>query len=142
MFAETKCFLNKFNIEVSSLLMSSLRAIVMYQKCFGIHVISSRIHLFAPLLNMRRCTLWHWYTSISQTLEPHISLKHMRIVIMFRVLLFANQWQYISLFYIALKTKYSYSKIMFQQTTYNKCKLEYSAVVCLWCKQDIRCLWE
>ena len=37
--------------------MSSLRAIVIWQKYFGNHVISSQIHLFAPLLNMRRCTL-------------------------------------------------------------------------------------
>ena len=57
MFAETKSFLNKFNIDVSSLLMSSLCAIVMWQKYFGNHVISSKIHHFAPLLNMRRCTL-------------------------------------------------------------------------------------
>ena len=49
---------NKFNIDVSSLLMSSLRAIVIWQKYFGNHVISSEIPLFAPLLNMRRCTLW------------------------------------------------------------------------------------
>ena len=34
MFAETKSFLNKFNIDVSSLLMSSLRAIVICQKIF------------------------------------------------------------------------------------------------------------
>ena len=31
-FAETKSFLNKFNIDVSSLLMSPLRAIVICQK--------------------------------------------------------------------------------------------------------------
>ena len=37
---------------------SSLRAIVIWQKYFGNHVISSQIHLFAPLLNMMRCTLW------------------------------------------------------------------------------------
>ena len=40
--------------------MSSLRAIVICQKYFGNHVISSQIHLFAPLLNMRRCTLWYY----------------------------------------------------------------------------------
>ena len=57
MFAETKSFLNKFYIDVSSLLMSSLRAIVSCQKYCGNRVISSQIHLFAPLLNMRRCTL-------------------------------------------------------------------------------------
>ena len=45
-------------IDASSLLMSALRAIVICQKYFGNHVISSKIHLFAPLLNMRRCTLW------------------------------------------------------------------------------------
>ena len=56
-FAEMK-FLKKINIDVSSLLMSLLRAIVICQKYFGNHVISSQIHLFAPLLNMRRCTLW------------------------------------------------------------------------------------
>ena len=41
-------FLNKFNIDVSSLLMSSLRAIVIYQKYFENHVILSQIHLFDP----------------------------------------------------------------------------------------------
>ena len=57
-FAETKrFFFNKFNIDVSSLLMSSLRAIVICQKYCGNRVISSQIHVFAPLLNMRRCTL-------------------------------------------------------------------------------------
>ena len=56
-FAETKSFLNKFNEDVSSLLMSTLRAIVISQKYCGSRVISSQIHLFAPLLNMRRCTL-------------------------------------------------------------------------------------
>ena len=59
----TKCFgnfgfLNKFNIYIASLLMSSLLAIVICQKYFGNHVISSKIHLYARLLNMRRCTLW------------------------------------------------------------------------------------
>ena len=52
-----KVFFNKFNIDISSLLMSSLRAIVICQKYCGNRVISSQIHLFAPLLNMRRCTL-------------------------------------------------------------------------------------
>ena len=52
-----KSLLNKFNTDVSSLLMSSLRAIVIRQKYCGNRVISSQIHLFAPLLNMRRCTL-------------------------------------------------------------------------------------
>ena len=52
-----KLFFNKFNKDVSSLLMSSLRAIVIFQNYFGNHVISSKIHLFAPLLNMRRCSL-------------------------------------------------------------------------------------
>ena len=53
-----KVFFNKFDIlDVSSLLMSSLRAIVIWQKYFGNHEISSQIHLFAPLLNMGRCTL-------------------------------------------------------------------------------------
>ena len=51
-FAETKSFLCKFHIDVSCLLMSSLRAIVICQKYFGNHVKSSQIHLFAPLLNM------------------------------------------------------------------------------------------
>ena len=43
----TKClrklrvFFNKFNIDVSSLLMSSRRAIIICQKYFGNHVISS-----------------------------------------------------------------------------------------------------
>ena len=50
-------FFNKFNIDISSLLMSSLCVIVICQKYFGNHVILSEIHLFAPLLNMRRCTL-------------------------------------------------------------------------------------
>ena len=54
---ETKSFLKKINIDVSSLLMFSLRAIVICQKYCGNRVISSKIHLFAPLLNMRRCTL-------------------------------------------------------------------------------------
>ena len=49
-------FFNKFNIDVSSLLMSQPRAIVICQKYFGNHVISSQIH-FTPLLNMRRCNL-------------------------------------------------------------------------------------
>ena len=55
-----KVFFNKFNIDVSSFIklqMSSLRAIVICQKYCGDRVISSQIHLFAPLLNMRRCTL-------------------------------------------------------------------------------------
>ena len=52
-----KGFFNKFNIDVSSLLLSLLRAIVICQKYCGNRVISSQIHLFAPLLNMRRCTL-------------------------------------------------------------------------------------
>ena len=64
-FAETKSFLNKFNIDVSSLLMSSLRAIVICHKYFGNHMISSQIHLFAPLLNMRCCTLWYSWLQIS-----------------------------------------------------------------------------
>ena len=51
-------FFNKFNIDVSSLLMSSLRAMVICQKYCRNRVISSQIHLSAPLLNMRRCTLW------------------------------------------------------------------------------------
>ena len=51
-------FFNKFNIDVSFLLMSSLRSIVICQKYFGNHVISSQTHHFAPLLNTRRCTLW------------------------------------------------------------------------------------
>ena len=55
-----KVFFNKFNIAVSSLLMSSLRAIVICQQYCGNRVISSQIHLFAPLLNTRRCTLWNW----------------------------------------------------------------------------------
>ena len=53
-----KVFWKKINIDVSSLLMSSLRVIVICQKYFGNHMISSQIHLSAPLLNMRRCTLW------------------------------------------------------------------------------------
>ena len=48
-FADTKSVSNKFNINVSSLLMFSLRAIVICQKYFGNHVISSQIHLLAPL---------------------------------------------------------------------------------------------
>ena len=40
--------------------MSSLRAIVTCHKYFGNHVISTEIHLFAPLLNMRRlCSVTH-----------------------------------------------------------------------------------
>ena len=56
-FAETKSLFNKFDIDVSSSLMSSLRAIVIYQKYFRITVILSQILLFAPSLVMRRCTL-------------------------------------------------------------------------------------
>ena len=56
-FAENKSFLNKFDIDATSLLMSSFPEIVICQKYAGNHVISSEIHLFAPLLNMRRCTL-------------------------------------------------------------------------------------
>ena len=54
-----KVFFNKFDIDVLSLLMSSLCAIVICQKYFGNDEISSKIHLFAPLLNMRSCTLWY-----------------------------------------------------------------------------------
>ena len=54
---KVKVFFNKLNIDISSLLMSSLRAIFICQKYLGNHVITSQIHLFAPLLNMRRCTL-------------------------------------------------------------------------------------
>ena len=50
-------FLNKFNIDVSYLLMSSFRAIVICEKYCGNRVISSQINLSATLLNMRRCTL-------------------------------------------------------------------------------------
>ena len=50
-------FFNKFDIHVSSLLMSSLRAIVICQNYCGNRVMSSKIHLSALLLNMRRCTL-------------------------------------------------------------------------------------
>ena len=50
-------FFNKFNIDVSSLLMSPLRAIVICPKYCGSRVISSQIYLFAPLLNIKRCTL-------------------------------------------------------------------------------------
>ena len=56
MIAEAKISFNKFDIhvDVSSYLMSSLRAIVICQKYFGNHVISSPVHPFAfPLLNMR-----------------------------------------------------------------------------------------
>ena len=58
-------FFNKSNIDASSFFMSSLRAIVICQKYFGNHVISSEIHLFAPLLNMRRCTVLRSHESIS-----------------------------------------------------------------------------
>ena len=40
--------------------MNSLRAIVIFQNYFGNHVKSSQIHLFAPLLTMRRCTMCLW----------------------------------------------------------------------------------
>ena len=59
-------FFNKFKIDVSSLfffsslLMSSLCAIVICQKYFGNHKTSSQIHLFAPLLDMRCCTLQYY----------------------------------------------------------------------------------
>ena len=68
-----KVFFNKFNIDVSSLLMSPLRSIFICQKYFGNHVKSSQIHLFAPLLNMRRCTLWlSWKT---KCLNEKLALK-------------------------------------------------------------------
>ena len=60
-----KVVLNAFNIDVSSLLMSSLRAIVICQKYCGNRMISSQIHLSAPLLNIRRCTLWVSFQSSS-----------------------------------------------------------------------------
>ena len=49
---------NCFNIHVLSLLMSSLRAIIICQKYFRITVISSQILLYSPSLVMRGCTLW------------------------------------------------------------------------------------
>ena len=52
-----KKIMNKFNIVLSTLLMSSLRAIVICQQYCGNPVISSQINLFATLLNMRRRTL-------------------------------------------------------------------------------------
>ena len=61
-----KVFFNKFNIDVSSLLMSSLRVIVIFQKYFGNHEISYQIHLFAPLLNMRCCTPWYRLTVMTK----------------------------------------------------------------------------
>ena len=48
--------LNK-NIHVSSLLVSSLREIVICQRYFRIAVILVQIILFAPSLVVRRCTL-------------------------------------------------------------------------------------
>ena len=66
MFAEIKVFFNKLNIDVSSLLMSSLRALVICQKYFGNHVISPQINLFAPLLNMSRCTLCIFNSIVSR----------------------------------------------------------------------------
>ena len=45
-----KVFFNKFNIDVSSLLMSSLRAIVICQKYFGNHVIYYRLKSIFLLL--------------------------------------------------------------------------------------------
>ena len=45
------------------LLMSSLRSIVICQKYFKITVISSKIHIVAPLLAMRRCTLCEGFDS-------------------------------------------------------------------------------
>ena len=65
MFAVTKSLLHKLNIDVLSLLMSSLRAIVICQTYVKNHVISSQIHRFAPLLNMRRCTVCVWETGIT-----------------------------------------------------------------------------
>ena len=49
--------------------MSSLRAIVICQKYFGNHVISSQIHLFAPLLNTRRCTLCNMRSTLNYVLS-------------------------------------------------------------------------
>ena len=54
-----KVFLTNL-IYVSSLLVSSLRAIVICQKYCANRMISSQIRLFAPLLNMRRCTRGIW----------------------------------------------------------------------------------
>ena len=58
MLTETNSFVNKFNIHVSSLMISSLCAIVFCQNYFRITVKSSKILLFASLLVMRHCTLW------------------------------------------------------------------------------------
>ena len=50
-------FVNLCNIHVSSLFVSSLRAIVICQKYFRITVISSKIRLFVHLLVMSHCTV-------------------------------------------------------------------------------------
>ena len=52
-----KLKLKQNNIDVSFLLISSLCAIVTFQKYFENHVISSQIHLFARLHDTRHCTL-------------------------------------------------------------------------------------
>ena len=58
-------------IHESSLLMSSLRAIVICQKYLRITVISSKILVFAPSPAMRRWTLW-----ISQNTEKIIEQQN------------------------------------------------------------------
>ena len=68
-FAETKRFLNNFNIDVSFLLMSSLRAIVICQKIFRKSCDITSNPSLRPLLNMRRYTLW------KSPSESHIALR-------------------------------------------------------------------
>ena len=47
------------------------------QKYFGNHVISSQIHLFAPLLEMRHCTLWQrtWRSSLCFAIHVESTYK-------------------------------------------------------------------
>ena len=56
-----KHLMTKLNIPESSLYMSPLRAIVLSQQYHRITVIWQNIVLFAPLLDMRPCTVWYYH---------------------------------------------------------------------------------
>ena len=58
-FVMLKHLMTKCNIPESSLYMSPLRAIILSQQYCRITVIWQNFVLFAPLLNMRCCTVWY-----------------------------------------------------------------------------------
>ena len=60
-----KHLMTKLNIPESSLYMSPLRAIVLSQQWCKITEIWYNFVLFAPLLNMRRCTVCYYFIIIS-----------------------------------------------------------------------------